>query len=70
MNVAKTFDKTLALSPERQAEANADLRLVQQVRDGNVAAFDQLVLRYRERVYSVVYNLTSNREDAEDLTEV
>ncbi len=69
MNVAKTFDKTLALSPERQAEANADLRLVQQVRDGNVAAFDQLVLRYRERVYSVVYNLTSNREDAADLTQ-
>jgi RNA polymerase sigma-70 factor (ECF subfamily) len=69
MNASKTFDKTLTLSPERQAEADADLRLVQQVRAGNMSAFDQLVLRYRERVYSVVYNLTSNREDAADLTQ-
>lgn len=69
MNVSKTFDKTLSLSPERQAEADADLRLVEQVRSGNVAAFDQLVVRYRERVYGVVYNLTSNREDAADLSQ-
>jgi RNA polymerase sigma factor (sigma-70 family) len=69
MNLSKTFDKTLTLSPERQAEADADLRLVQQVCAGNMSAFDQLVLRYRERVYSVVYNLTSNREDAADLTQ-
>jgi RNA polymerase sigma factor (sigma-70 family) len=69
MNASKTFDKTLTLTPERQAEADADLRLVQQVRAGTVSAFDQLVLRYRERVYSVIYNLTANREDAADLTQ-
>ncbi len=69
MNASKTFDKTLTLNPERQAEADADLRLVEQVRAGHVAAFDQLVLRYRERVYGVIYNLTSNREDAADLTQ-
>lgn len=69
MNASKTFDKTLTLSPERQAEADADLRLVDQVCAGNMGAFDQLVLRYRERVYGVVYNLTSNREDAADLTQ-
>jgi RNA polymerase sigma-70 factor (ECF subfamily) len=69
MNASKTFDKTLTLNPERQAEADADLCLVEQVRAGTMSAFDQLVLRYRERVYSVVYNLTSNREDAADLTQ-
>lgn len=69
MNASKTLEKTLTLSPERQAEADADLRLIEQVRSGHVAAFDQLVHRYRERIYSVIYNLTANREDAADLTQ-
>jgi RNA polymerase sigma-70 factor (ECF subfamily) len=34
-----------------------------------VAAFDKLVEKYRERLYGVVYNLTSNREDTADLTQ-
>ena len=31
--------------------------------------FNTLVNRYRERVFSVVYNMTSNREDANDVTQ-
>ncbi len=69
MEFIKAFSRTLVASPERQAEADADTLIVQEVRAGNVAAFDQLVLKYRERVYAVVYNLTSNREDAADLTQ-
>ena len=42
---------------------------MQRVQEGEVGAFDQLVIRYRERVYGVVYNMTSNREDAADLTQ-
>lgn len=52
--------------PESAAEADADALLVQRVQAGEVAAFDHLVRRYRERLYSVVYNMTSNREDAAD----
>lgn len=69
MDAAKTFGKTLVASPERQLEADSDLEIVRRVQNGDVAAFDQLVLKYRGRVYSVVYNLTSNREDAADLTQ-
>ena len=69
MDAAKTFGKNLVASPERQLEADSDLALVQRVQNGDVAAFDQLVVKYRSRVYSVVYNLTSNREDAADLTQ-
>jgi RNA polymerase sigma-70 factor (ECF subfamily) len=69
MNLARTFGQTIALSPERQEEANADLRLVEQVQAGEVAAFDTLVHKYRERIYGIIYNLTSNREDAADLTQ-
>ena len=69
MSVSKTLGKVLTLSPERQEEADADLRLVRQIQAGQVGAFDILVQRYRERIYGVVYNLTSNREDAADLTQ-
>ena len=34
-----------------------------------VDAFDALIVKYRERIYSVIYNLTSNREDASDLAQ-
>jgi RNA polymerase sigma-70 factor, ECF subfamily len=69
MDAVKTLGKTLVASPERQLEADSDLAIVRRVQEGDVAAFDQLVLKYRGRVYSVVYNLTSNREDASDLTQ-
>lgn len=48
---------------------NTDIALVRKVQAGDVAAYDQLIHKYRERLYSVVYNLTSNREDANDLTQ-
>lgn len=69
MNLTKTIGRILIASPERQQEADVDWNVVQRVQAGDIAAFDQLVLKYRERVYAVVYNLTSNREDAADLTQ-
>ncbi len=69
MEFIKAVNRLLVASPERQVEADADSLVVKEVRAGNVAAFDQLVVKYRERIYSIVYNLTSNREDAADLTQ-
>ncbi len=69
MDAVKTLGKTLVASPERQVEADSDMDIVRRVQGGEVGSFDQLVLKYRGRVYSVVYNLTSNREDASDLTQ-
>jgi RNA polymerase sigma-70 factor, ECF subfamily len=46
-----------------------DLALVARVQAGEMAAFDALTRKYRERIYSIVYNITSNREDAADLTQ-
>jgi RNA polymerase sigma-70 factor (ECF subfamily) len=66
---SKVFGKPLVASPERQAEASSDWVIVERVQGGDVAAFDQLILKYRERVYAMVYNMTSNREDAADLTQ-
>ncbi len=69
MNLSKVFTKAIITSPERQQEADADLSIVKRVQAGEVAAFDQLILKYRERVFGIIYNLTSNREDASDLTQ-
>lgn len=69
MNLSKVFTKAIISSPERQQEADADYSVVKLVQAGDVAAFDRLILKYRERVFGVVYNLTSNREDASDLTQ-
>jgi RNA polymerase sigma-70 factor (ECF subfamily) len=65
----KTAGKTIVASPARQEEASGDLDVVRQVQAGDVAAFDRLIVKYRSRVHAIIYNLTSNREDASDLAQ-
>ena len=48
---------------------DSDARLIERVRAGNIAAFDELVNKYKQRIFAIVYNMTSNREDAADLTQ-
>jgi RNA polymerase sigma-70 factor (ECF subfamily) len=69
MDAVKSAGKTLVASPDRQQEADSDLSIVREIQAGDVSRFDHLVLKYRSRVYGVVYHLTSNREDASDLTQ-
>ena len=69
VDLTKLIGKTLTTTPERQQEADADWEVVRKVQSGDVAAFDKLILKYRERIYSVVYNLCANREDAADLAQ-
>ena len=69
MDAIKVLGKAMVASPERRQEADADLVVVRQVQAGDVAAFDRLISKYRERVFGIVYNMTSNREDAADLTQ-
>lgn len=46
-----------------------DVDLVRASQDGSLAAFDELIRRYQQRVYATVYHMTSNHEDADDLTQ-
>jgi len=69
MDAIKAIGKTLVASPERQQEADSDMEIVHRVQAGDVAAFDRLIIKYRERVYGIIYNMTSNREDTADLTQ-
>ena len=69
METSKVLGKSLVASPERVQEADADLSIVQQVQAGEGVAVDLVSAKYRERVLGIVYNITSNREDAADLTQ-
>ncbi|HWA25618.1 MAG TPA: sigma-70 family RNA polymerase sigma factor [Lacunisphaera sp.] len=69
MNLSKVFTQTAITTPERKQEADADFAVVKQVQAGDVAAFDKLIVKYRERVFGVIYNLSANREDASDLSQ-
>jgi len=44
-----------------------DEELVARTKDGDVSAFDSLIIRYNSRLYGLVYNMTSNHEDTNDL---
>jgi RNA polymerase sigma-70 factor (ECF subfamily) len=46
-----------------------DVRLMLEVRDGSASAFSELMLRYQNRVLTVLENLVGNRDLAEDLTQ-
>ena len=61
-SIYPTQEKTLT-------ERDLDWAIVQKVQAGNVGAFDRLVQKYREHIFSVIYNMTSNRADASDLTQ-
>ena len=44
-----------------------DQELVARTQDGDAGAFDKLVIKYTPRLYGLVYNMTSNHEDTNDL---
>ena len=50
-----------------EAAPNEDERLVSRSQAGDPAAFDELVVKYSPRLYGLVYNMTSNHEDTNDL---
>lgn len=70
MPPTNAISRTMATAAvSRTAEAEADMTIVKRVQEGDVKAYDRLVIKYRERLYSVIYNLTGNREDTNDLTQ-
>ena len=52
-------------SPTGMLEAD----LVKRARRGDLAAYDELVKRYQERIYATIYHMTSNHEDANDIAQ-
>lgn len=55
------------MPPEDTPEIDAGL--LDRARHGDMTAFDELVRRYHGKLFGLIYNMTSNREDAEDLVQ-
>src|SRR5207302_11326280 len=50
-----------------QPKTDEEQQLVARTQSGDAAAFDQLVIKCSPRLYGLVYNMTSNHEDTNDL---
>lgn len=76
---ARKISPALAGRPSRVADAPmektaaapaaeiTDEELVARAQTGDAAAFDLLVVKYSPRLYGLIYNMTSNHEDTNDL---
>ena len=67
MTMAEPVEPT-DLEPAADAPV-AEMDLVRRAQTGDLAAYDDLVKRYQERIYATVYHMTSNHEDANDLAQ-
>ncbi len=50
-----------------QPRIDEDQPLVARAQAGEAAAFDDLVVKYSPRLYGLIYNMTSNHEDTNDM---
>jgi RNA polymerase sigma-70 factor (ECF subfamily) len=53
----------------RAEERAKAAELVTRAREGDLPAYDELIQIFQERIYATTYNMTSNHEDAHDLTQ-
>jgi RNA polymerase sigma-70 factor (ECF subfamily) len=56
-------------SSARRYALDPDVRLMLDVRDGNAAAFEELVLRYQGRLVTLLEHLVGDRDQADDLAQ-
>jgi RNA polymerase sigma-70 factor, ECF subfamily len=71
------LDQKRAMNPEEEAIVadsgdefgRAEGELVRLAQAGDVDAYGELMRRYQGRIYGLVYNMTGNAQDAEDLVQ-
>ena len=54
---------------QHETDTRNDVELVHAAKQGDMAAFEQLVQRYTAMIFRVAMNITSSREDAEDIVQ-
>lgn len=64
------FSKSKANSTAgREIERVDDHMLIDRCKEGEIAAFDELIRRYEKRVFSFAYRISGNHDDASDVTQ-
>ena len=68
--IAESTQSTLlARTPANAEEASEVAHRVRRAQAGDLAAYDQLVNQFQERIYGLCYHMTSHHEDAHDLAQ-
>ena len=62
MNLTLNLQRSLTLT-------HSDATLIARCQKADIAAFNEIVARYKGKIYNYLYRMTSNAEDAEDLTQ-
>jgi RNA polymerase sigma-70 factor (ECF subfamily) len=62
MNLQLTMQRSLTLT-------HSDTSLIARCQQADIAAFNEIVARYKGKIYNYLYRMTGNAEDAEDLTQ-
>lgn len=60
---------TLQVEDPRMVVENPDPELVARCQHGDTQAFDELITKYRNRVYALIFNMVHNEQDAWDLAQ-
>jgi len=72
--IVGTFDQFTHQKDEERMSSKAqevamDHALVNRFKNGDQSAFDEMVTRYWDRIYSMVHQLLRNQQDAEEVTQ-
>ncbi len=65
VSVALAADSMKSKSQPRKPDPDAEL--VERARGGDTEAFDELVIKFTPKLYGLVYHMTSNHEDTNDV---
>jgi RNA polymerase sigma-70 factor (ECF subfamily) len=64
------MDRVLTIpAPMTATDTDPDFTLVERYANGDMAAFDELMIRYERQIYRLCYRFTSNPDDARDLAQ-
>ncbi|MFY7954280.1 MAG: RNA polymerase sigma factor, partial [Armatimonadaceae bacterium] len=61
MSIAQLLGKRTGLNPDRA--------LIARCQNADASAFNEIVARYKTKIYNYIYRMVGNAEDAEDLTQ-
>ena len=69
MHVSLACDRapTRSNMSDRPLNPDPDQDLITRSQNGDTRAFDELVRKYTPKLYGLIYNMTSNRDDTADL---
>lgn len=62
-----TFPIRTEIETEASKDLSEDVHLVSRAQSGEAVAFDQLVLKHSGKLYGLVFNMTNNHHDTNDL---